>query len=59
VRHLYKAGGVASIYRGTFATLLRDVPGSVAYFGVYEYVKAKLTKPGELNKPAILFAGGK
>lgn len=36
---LYKTGGMASIYKGTFATLLRDVPGSIAYFGVYEYVK--------------------
>lgn len=59
VGHLYKTGGMASIYRGTFATLLRDVPGSVAYFGVYEWLKARLnTTPGELNKGAVLFAGG-
>jgi solute carrier family 25 carnitine/acylcarnitine transporter 20/29 len=58
VRHLLKTGGVASLYRGTVATLVRDVPGSVAYFGAYEYFKKKLNKPGELNKGAILFAGG-
>lgn len=58
VRHLYRQGGFRSIYRGTVATLLRDVPGSIAYFGVYELVKARFNKPGELNKPAILFAGG-
>jgi solute carrier family 25 carnitine/acylcarnitine transporter 20/29 len=58
VKHLLKSGGVASLYRGTVATLLRDVPGSVAYFGVYEYLKGRLNKPGELNKSAILFAGG-
>ncbi len=58
MRHLFKTGGIQSIYKGTNATLLRDVPGSVAYFGVYEYLKKKLNKPGELNKGAILFAGG-
>lgn len=58
VRHLYSHGGMASIYRGTVATLMRDIPGSVAYFGVYEYLKGQLTTPGELNKGAVLFAGG-
>jgi solute carrier family 25 carnitine/acylcarnitine transporter 20/29 len=30
VRHLYQEGGIRSIYRGTFATLARDGPGSAA-----------------------------
>lgn len=58
VRHLMKEGGIRSLYRGTYATLARDVPGSVAYFAVYEWLKKKFNKPGELNKGAILFAGG-
>lgn len=58
VKHLYVQGGIKSIYRGTFATLVRDVPGSVAYFAVYEWMKKKFNNPGELNKGAILFAGG-
>lgn len=58
-RHLLREGGIRSLYRGTVATLVRDVPGSVAYFGMYEYLKKKLNKPGELNKGAILFAGGR
>ena len=59
VRHLFKTGGIASIYRGTVATLVRDGPGSVAYFGVYEVLKKNLNKEGaELNKASILFAGG-
>eukprot|EP00977_Amphora_coffeiformis_P027909 scaffold34660_cov175-Amphora_coffeaeformis.AAC.5 len=32
--HVLKEGGVRSLFKGTFATLLRDVPGSVAWFGV-------------------------
>lgn len=58
VGSLWKTGGLRSIYKGTVATLVRDVPGSVAYFGMYEYVKKKFSKPGELNKAAVLFAGG-
>eukprot|EP00587_Corethron_hystrix_P013626 CAMPEP_0113299608 /NCGR_PEP_ID=MMETSP0010_2-20120614/1575_1 /TAXON_ID=216773 ORGANISM="Corethron hystrix, Strain 308" /NCGR_SAMPLE_ID=MMETSP0010_2 /ASSEMBLY_ACC=CAM_ASM_000155 /LENGTH=146 /DNA_ID=CAMNT_0000152877 /DNA_START=473 /DNA_END=909 /DNA_ORIENTATION=- /assembly_acc=CAM_ASM_000155 len=38
-RRLYATGGIRSIYRGTCATLLRDVPGNIAYFGTYEYVR--------------------
>lgn len=30
IGHLYKEGGIRSIYRGTFATMARDGPGSAA-----------------------------
>jgi transmembrane carrier protein len=30
IGHLYKEGGIRSIYRGTYATLARDGPGSAA-----------------------------
>eukprot|EP01097_Dermamoeba_algensis_P006203 TRINITY_DN3890_c0_g1_i1.p1 TRINITY_DN3890_c0_g1~~TRINITY_DN3890_c0_g1_i1.p1 ORF type:complete len:304 (-),score=75.60 TRINITY_DN3890_c0_g1_i1:127-1038(-) len=57
IKHLYKEGGIRSIFRGTNATLLRDVPGSVAWFGVYEYLKRQsgTTTP---NPFYTLFAGG-
>lgn len=62
VRKLYAEGGLRAIFRGTPATLLRDGPGSVAYFGAYEGLKRLLTPagkaPGELSVPAVLFAGG-
>ena len=29
-KQLYKEGGIRSIYKGTGATLLRDVPGAIA-----------------------------
>ncbi|KAI8874262.1 mitochondrial carrier [Ramicandelaber brevisporus] len=59
---IIKEGGIKSLYRGTVATLMRDVPGSVAYFGAYEVVKKLLTPegsdPSQLKPGAILFAGG-
>ncbi|KAF8935275.1 mitochondrial carrier domain-containing protein [Dissophora ornata] len=62
VRALYKEGGIASIFRGTTATLLRDGPGSAAYFVAYELVKKALIPAGgtanDLNPLSVLFAGG-
>jgi len=65
VRQLYKEGGVRSVFRGSFATLARDGPGSAAYFATYEYIKRSLTpvdlatgKPsGNLSLMAITCAG--
>ncbi|KIK70825.1 hypothetical protein GYMLUDRAFT_149538 [Collybiopsis luxurians FD-317 M1] len=60
--HLYKEGGLRSIFRGSGATLARDGPGSAAYFAAYEVTKKALTpagsSPSELNLGAIIFAGG-
>jgi len=59
IKQLAREGGIRSIFRGTFATLLRDVPGSVAYFGVYEGCKRLFTPAGSsLNPLAIFVAGG-
>ncbi|PMD15009.1 mitochondrial carrier [Hyaloscypha hepaticicola] len=65
VRQLYKEGGIRSVFRGSFATLARDGPGSAAYFATYEYIKRSLTpvdpatgKPsGNLSLMAITCAG--
>ncbi len=62
---VYREGGIRSLYRGTVATLLRDVPGSIAWFGTYEVIKKELmalqgidpTK-GALSPLAVLTAGG-
>lgn len=62
MKHLYKEGGMRSIFRGSFATLARDGPGSAAYFAAYEVTKKALTPagatPADLNLGAIIFAGG-
>lgn len=64
-RQLFRSGGIRSLYRGTFATLARDGPGSMAWFGVYELTKRELMRAqgidpstGQLSPLAILTAGG-
>lgn len=42
VVQLYKEGGIRSIYKGTLATLMRDVPASGMYFMTYEVFKEVL-----------------
>ncbi|KZT72791.1 mitochondrial carrier [Daedalea quercina L-15889] len=62
VKHLYKEGGLRSVFRGSGATVARDGPGSAAYFAAYELTKRALTpadaSSGELNLGAIIMAGG-
>ena len=63
-QQLYKSGGIASLYRGTALTLLRDIPGSIAWFGTYEAVKIGMmqwmgmTDSSQLSPTAVLTAGG-
>ncbi|KAK4294080.1 hypothetical protein Pmani_033267 [Petrolisthes manimaculis] len=61
VKVLYKEGGIRSIYKGTCATLLRDVPASGMYFMTYEWLKRMLSpvgKEGELSPLRTIVAGG-
>lgn len=62
VKQLYREGGIRSIYKGTAATLLRDVPASAMYFLSYEWIKELLTPAGksksDLSPLQTLFAGG-
>lgn len=60
VKKLYKEGGIRSIYRGSGATLLRDVPASGMYFLTYEAVKDYLTDSGkkEVTILGTILAGG-
>lgn len=58
-----KQGGIKSLFKGFLATLLRDGPGSVAWFGVYELSKREFMKmqgadSGTLSPLAVLTAGG-
>jgi solute carrier family 25 carnitine/acylcarnitine transporter 20/29 len=58
---LYNEGGIRSIYKGTVATLLRDVPGNAVYFGSYEIIRRMLKPEGgdaQLGVMRTLFAGG-
>jgi len=58
--HLYKEGGIRSVFRGSVATGIRDGPGSAAYFATYEVTKKWLTPVDskDLSLSAVIFAGG-
>jgi len=59
VKQLYREGGIRSIYKGTFATLLRDMPASGMYFMTYECLQRLMTKDGEkLGLVSTIVAGG-
>ncbi|KAJ3126045.1 carnitine transporter [Nowakowskiella sp. JEL0407] len=56
---VFREGGLASLYRGTIATLVRDIPGSAAYFVAYEICYRNLKpKDGPASMGAVLFSGG-
>lgn len=63
-QQLYRTGGVASVYRGTGLTLMRDIPGSIAWFGTYEAVKLGLVQAqglenvSQLGPLSVLSSGG-
>ena len=39
---LYQEAGMSGLYKGTALTLMRDIPGNMVYFGVYELAKRYL-----------------
>ncbi|XP_066601610.1 mitochondrial carnitine/acylcarnitine carrier protein [Prorops nasuta] len=60
IKKLYKEGGLRSIYKGSFATLLRDVPASGMYFMTYECLQRWMSPEdgGKLGLIPIVIAGG-
>lgn len=59
VRRVYARGGMRAITAGFGATLARDVPGSMAWFGAYEAVKKSVAKdPKNPSVGEALLAGG-
>lgn len=55
-RQLYAEGGIRSIYKGSVATILRDVPASGMYFMTYEWVKEILVPADASNKTKMIGA---
>lgn len=52
-------GLFAGLYKGTLATLARDIPGSIGWYGAYELVKSvSKNEDGSISKLAIMNAGG-
>ncbi|AQZ13871.1 CRC1 (YOR100C) [Zygosaccharomyces parabailii] len=61
-RHVISEGGLRSLFRGSWATMARDGPGSALYFAAYEATKKLLQRPGqpenEFSVGKTCFAGG-
>jgi solute carrier family 25 carnitine/acylcarnitine transporter 20/29 len=63
-RQVFQKGGVPSLYKGTGLTLMRDVPGSIAWFGVYEVCKKQMVvltgvrDVAQLSPLSIMVSGG-
>lgn len=60
-KQLYAEGGIRSIYKGSFATILRDMPASGMYFMTYEWVKEIFVPENASNQYKMMitiFAGG-
>ena len=62
-KEIYKESGIRGIFKGTCATLLREIPGSALYFGSYEYSKKELCRlrnidPSEAPPGVALISGG-
>lgn len=59
VGNIWKTRGIRGFYQGFSATIIRDVPGSMAWFGAYEMTKQALCE--DPKKPSVtqaLLAGG-
>lgn len=58
-RRIFSNFGVAGIYQGLFATMLRNIPANAFYFYAYEGSRRLMTTPGETpSMAANFFAGG-
>lgn len=60
-KQLYVEGGIRSIYKGSIATICRDVPASGMYFMTYEWVKEAMVPANATDQYKMLitiFAGG-
>lgn len=56
-RQMYGNGGLQSFYRGLSVMLIREVPSSLIYFGVYEGVKARILQAYKESSHARTVAG--
>ena len=61
---IVKSEGLMALYHGYQATVFREIPGNIAWFGAYEFVIRALTPPGQKREslpsyyPAIAGALG-
>lgn len=47
--------GIKGLYRGNVGTILRDAPGNIVWFGVYEWVARLFLKEGQTKKDLTMW----
>lgn len=59
-QQIWKNEGLRGLYRGGWASVVRDVPGNAVYFVVYEGLKKAFTPPDEALPPIhwLVLSGG-
>lgn len=60
-RSLYAEGGLRNIFKGTGATMLRDIPASGFFYMTYEWLQEELVPDnasGQIKTLATIFSGG-
>jgi len=57
-RSIIRNRGILGMYKGLSPTLLREVPGGLAYFTCYEVLKKSLTNVGQAPSQATLLVSG-
>ena len=58
---VYREGGIRSVFKGSSATVMRDVPGNAAYFASYEFLRrtfAKVEGREQASLGSTFMAGG-
>ncbi|XP_023345730.1 mitochondrial carnitine/acylcarnitine carrier protein isoform X2 [Eurytemora carolleeae] len=61
IKALIAEGGLSSLYKGTVATLARDIPASAAFYASYELIQRRLAPDGDRSQIGVgrtLLAGG-
>ena len=55
-KQIYKAYGIKGLYQGLSSTLLRECPGMMFYFGVYEILmQSKVKKYGSKSEVPLIY----
>lgn len=60
-KRIYTRGGMCKMFLGLTAALMRDIPGTVVYFGTYEWLQRQMGEEAYARRSQmrhVLFAGG-
>jgi solute carrier family 25 carnitine/acylcarnitine transporter 20/29 len=60
-KKIYQINGVPGLFKGMVPTILREIPAYASFYGVFEFMKRRLTPEGKSVKDlplySLMFAG--